>query len=72
MTLQEFIEKIKTGEAFSAKVNAAILEKVILPMAQEAGVELGDEEFLAISGGAYKHFNPVYNVDLSNYKFLLD
>ena len=37
MILQEFIEKTQTDEALSAKVNAAIMEKVILPMAQEAG-----------------------------------
>ncbi|WP_455626126.1 Nif11 family protein, partial [Parabacteroides sp.] len=50
-TLKEFIEKTKTDEALKAKVNAAILEKVILPMAQEAGVELSDEELEAVSGG---------------------
>ncbi len=51
MTLQEFIEKIKTDEALKAKVDAAILEKVILPMAEAEGVELNEEELSAISGG---------------------
>ncbi|WP_455623603.1 hypothetical protein [Parabacteroides sp.] len=52
MTLLEFIEKTKSDEALSAKVNAAIMEKVILPMAQAEGVELSDEELGAVSGGA--------------------
>lgn len=51
MTLQEFIEKTKSDEALKVKVNAAIMEKVILPMAQEAGVELSDEELENVSGG---------------------
>ncbi|WP_455634778.1 Nif11 family protein [Parabacteroides sp.] len=51
MTLKEFIEKTKTDEALKAKVNAAILKEVILPMAQAEGVELSDEELEAVSGG---------------------
>ncbi len=51
MTLQEFIEKTKTDAALNAKVNAAIMEKVILPMAQAEGVELGDEELAGVAGG---------------------
>ena len=53
MTLQEFIEKIKADEALRAKVHAAIMEKVILPMATAEGVELTDEELLGVSGGVY-------------------
>ncbi|WP_455626131.1 hypothetical protein [Parabacteroides sp.] len=53
MTLLEFIEKTKSDEALSAKVNAAIMEKVILPMAQAEGVELSDEELGAVSGGKW-------------------
>ena len=53
MTLQEFIEKIKADEALRAKVHAAIMEKVILPMAAAEGVELTDEELLGVSGGVY-------------------
>ena len=45
MTLQEFIEKAKTDAALNEKVNAAIMEKVIMPMAQAEGVELSDEEW---------------------------
>ncbi|WP_455636495.1 hypothetical protein [Parabacteroides sp.] len=52
MTLKEFIEKTNTDEALKANVNAAILEKVILPMAREAGVELSDEELEAVNGGS--------------------
>ena len=50
MTLQEFIEKAKTDAALNEKVNAAIMEKVILPMAQAEGVELSDEELMGVSG----------------------
>ena len=52
MTLQEFIEKTKTDEALRAKVHAAIMEKVILPMATAEGVELTDEDLEAVSGGS--------------------
>ncbi|WP_455635156.1 Nif11-like leader peptide family RiPP precursor [Parabacteroides sp.] len=52
MTLQEFIEKVKTDEALNEKMNIAIMEKVILPMAQAEGVELTDEELEAVNGGA--------------------
>ena len=51
MTLQEFIEKTKTDAALNEKVNAAIMEKVILPMAQAEGVELSDEELVGVAGG---------------------
>lgn len=51
MTLQEFIEKTKTDAALNRKVNAAIMEKVIMPMAQAEGVELSDEELLGVAGG---------------------
>ncbi|WP_455630714.1 Nif11-like leader peptide family RiPP precursor [Parabacteroides sp.] len=51
MTLQEFIEKVKTDEALKAKVDAAVLEKVLLPMAQAEGVELSEEELNGIAGG---------------------
>ena len=51
MTLQEFIEKTKTDAALNEKVNAAIMEKVILPMAQAEGVELSDEELSGVAGG---------------------
>ena len=44
MTLQEFIEKTRTDKALNAKVNASIMEKVIMPMATAEGVELTDEE----------------------------
>ncbi|WP_455631708.1 hypothetical protein [Parabacteroides sp.] len=57
MTLKEFIEKTKTDEALKANVNAAILEKVILPMAQAEGVELSNEELEAINGGAAAFFD---------------
>ena len=53
MTLQEFIEKIKADAALRAKVHAAIMEKVILPMATAEGVELTDEELMGVSGGVY-------------------
>lgn len=52
MTLQEFIEKIKADAALRAKVHAAIMEKVILPMATAEGVELTDEDLEAVSGGS--------------------
>ena len=52
MTLQEFIEKTKTDAALNAKVNAAIMEKVIMPMAQAEGVELSDEELVGVAGGS--------------------
>lgn len=51
MTLPEFIEKTKTDAALRAKVRAAIMEKVILPMAAADGVELGDEELTGVAGG---------------------
>ena len=51
MTLQEFVEKARTDEALRAKVNASIMEKVILPMAAAEGVELTDEELRDVSGG---------------------
>ena len=51
MTLQDFIEKAKTDAALSEKINAAIMEKVIIPMAQAEGVELGDEELAGVAGG---------------------
>ena len=51
MTLQEFIEKAKTDAALRAEVRAAIMEKVILPMAAAEGVELTDEELRDVSGG---------------------
>lgn len=51
MTLREFIEKTQADETLRAKVNAAIMEKVILPMAQAEGVELGDEELRIVAGG---------------------
>ena len=51
MTLPEFIEKTKTDAALCAKVRAAIMEKVILPMAAAEGVELTDEELASVSGG---------------------
>ena len=51
MTLPEFIEKTKTDAALRAKVRAAIMEKVILPMAAAEGVELTDEELASVSGG---------------------
>ena len=51
MTLQEFIEKIKADATLRAKVHAAIMEKVILPMATAEGVELTDEELASVSGG---------------------
>ena len=51
MTLPEFIEKTKTDAALRAKVRAAIMEKVILPMAAAEGVELTDEELMGVSGG---------------------
>ena len=53
MTLQEFIEKIKADATLRAKVHAAIMEKVILPMAAAEGVELTDEELMGVSGGVY-------------------
>ncbi len=52
MTLQEFIKKIETDKDLHAKVNAEIMDKVILPMAQANGIELTDEELLNISGGS--------------------
>ncbi len=52
MTLQEFIEKIKADATLRAKVHAAIMEKVILPMATAEGVELTDEDLEAVSGGS--------------------
>lgn len=52
MTLQEFIEKVKTDEALKVKVDAAVLEKVLLPMAQAEGVELSEEELNGIAGGS--------------------
>ena len=52
MTLQEFIEKTKADAALRAKVHAAIMEKVILPMATAEGVELTDEDLEAVSGGS--------------------
>ena len=52
MTLQEFIEKAKTDAALNEKVNAAIMEKVIMPMAQAEGVELSDEELMGVAGGS--------------------
>ena len=51
MTLPEFIEKTKTDAALRAKVRAAIMEKVIMPMATAEGVELTDEELRDVSGG---------------------
>lgn len=51
MTLQEFIEKTKKDATLNEKVNVAIMEKVILPMAQAEGVELDEEMLSAISGG---------------------
>lgn len=54
MTLQEFIEKTRTDEALKEKVNAAIMEKVILPMAQAEGVELSDEELDMVNGGCFR------------------
>lgn len=51
MTLQEFVEKARTDEALRVKVNAAIMEKVIMPMAAAEGVELTDEELRDVSGG---------------------
>ena len=51
MTLQEFIEKTRTDKALNAKVNASIMEKVIMPMATAEGVELTDEELRDVSGG---------------------
>ena len=51
MTLREFIEKTRTDEALRAKVNASIMEKVIMPMAAAEGVELTDDELLGVSGG---------------------
>ena len=51
MTLKEFIEKTRTDEALRVKVNAAIMEKVIMPMAAAEGVELTDEELRDVSGG---------------------
>ena len=42
---------MKTGAALRAKVRAAIMEKVILPMAAAEGVELTDEELRDVSGG---------------------
>ena len=51
MTLQEFIEKTRTNKALNAKVNASIMEKVIMPMAAADGVELGDEELTGVAGG---------------------
>ncbi|WP_455635157.1 Nif11-like leader peptide family RiPP precursor [Parabacteroides sp.] len=59
MTLQEFIEKVKTDEALNEKMNIAIMEKVILPMAQAEGVELTDEELEAVNGGAMGFINNV-------------
>ena len=52
MTLQEFIEKIKADATLRAKVRAAIMEKVILPMATAEGVELTDEDLEAVCGGS--------------------
>ena len=52
MTLQEFIEKIKPDATLRAKVHAATMEKVILPMATAEGVELTDEDLEAVSGGS--------------------
>lgn len=51
MTFQEFIEKTQTDEALKAKVDAAIMEKVILPMARAEGVELDEDALSAVSGG---------------------
>ena len=51
MTLREFIEKTRTDEALRAKVNASIMEKVIMPMATAEGVELTDEELMGVAGG---------------------
>lgn len=51
MTLQEFIEKAKTDEALRAKVNASIMENVIMPMAKAEGVELTNDELAGVSGG---------------------
>lgn len=65
MTLQEFIEKTKSDEALKAKVNAAIMEKVILPMAQEAGVELSDEELENVSGGFFAEKGVISGSDFS-------
>ena len=42
---------MKTGAALRAKVRAAIMEKVIMPMAAAEGVELTDDELLGVSGG---------------------
>lgn len=51
MTLQEFIEKTKKDATLNEKVNVAIMEKVILPMAQAEGVELSDKELTIVNGG---------------------
>ena len=58
MTLQEFVEKARTDEALRAKVSAAIMEKVIVPMAAAEGVELTDEELRDVSGGLVSYRKP--------------
>ena len=57
MTLPEFIEKTKTDAALRAKVRAAIMEKVIMPMAAADGVELTDEELRGVSGGVLTKYS---------------
>ena len=66
MTLREFIEKTRTDKALNAKVNASIMEKVIMPMAAAEGVELTDDDLLGVSGGYYLPVDHVSRYNSSN------
>ena len=52
LTVKEYVAQINADETRRAKVHAAIMEKVILPMATAEGVELTDEDLEAVSGGS--------------------
>ena len=52
LTVKEYVAQINADETRRAKLNAAIMENVILPMATAEGVELTDEDLEAVSGGS--------------------
>ena len=52
LTVKEYVAQINADETRRAKLNAAIMENVILPMATAVGVELTDEDLEAVSGGS--------------------